>query len=284
MSNTNSALSYRTSAGRLALAALAGVALFPLPALSESEDASDVLNDPFAIELGTYLVAADTTVRVDGTAGQGTPVDLNHTFGSGDVSRIRFDGQWRFAEKHKLRALIFDYSRSQSKTISEDIEFGGETFPIDARVTAESKFSIYELGYEYAFLRRENYEVSGSFGLHYADFKLSLSATNPETSQRISREASVGAPLPVFGLRGTWKLPHNLAIDLSGQFFSLTYGDYSGDVQDYRAVLVWQPKKWLGAGIGYDRFKVNVDVNTDKFDGNLNWTYQGPMIFYRASF
>ena len=282
MSNDNSVLSSRTTVGRLALAALTGLALSPLPALSE--DAPDLLNDPFAIQLGTYLVNQDTKIRFDGTSGQGTPVDLSHTFGKGDESRIRLDGQWRFAEKHKVRFLAFDYSRDKSSTISEQIDWGDVTFPIDAKVDYKSSFSIYELAYEYAFLRRENYEVSGSFGLHYADFAVSLAMTDPETTQRISEEGSVGAPLPVFGLRGTWKLPHNLGIDVSGQFFSLTYGDYSGDLQDYRASLHWQPKKWLGVGVGFDRFKVNLDAKTDKFSGNLNWTYQGPMIFYSASF
>jgi hypothetical protein len=255
-----------------------------LPMQAFCEDTPNLLTDPFSIQLGTFLVNSDTKVRFDGTAGQGTPVDLSHTFGKGDETRIRLDGYWRFAEKHKIRVMAFDYSRSKSKTISQDIEWGGEIIPVDAKVDSKSTFAIYELAYEYAFLRRENYEVSGSFGLHYADWKTSLGWTNTETSQRISKEASVGAPLPVFGLRGTWKLPHNLGIDVSGQFFSLTYGDYSGDLQDYRAALVWQPNKWLGIGAGFDRFKVNVDVKTTKFNGNLNWAYQGPMIFYSASF
>jgi hypothetical protein len=276
-------------ASRSARAVMAGLALLPITAFCE--DAPDVLTDSFSIQLGTFLVAQDTTIRFDGSAGeQGTPIDLNRTIGKGDQSRIRLDAFWRFgdSQRHKVRAMVFDYSRNTSRTISEEIDYGGVIYPIDAKVDFRNSFSIYELAYEYSFLRRENYELSASFGVHYANFKLRLSATetDPETSEivRLSSEGSVGAPLPVFGLRGTWALPHDLSIDASGQFFALSIDQYDGNLQDYRALLNWQPKKWLGVGIGYDYFKVDVTVNGDKFDGQMNWTYHGPMIFYSASF
>ena len=49
-------------------------------------------------------------------------------------------------------------------------------------------------------------------------------------------------------------------------------------------MLTWQPKPWVGVGIGYNSFKVDVDVEKDRFNGSLDWTYNGPMIFYSASF
>ena len=79
-------------------------------------------------------------------------------------------------------------------------------------------------------------------------------------------------------------LGQTFSIDLSGQFFSLTYGDIEGDIQDYRLLLNWQPKSWLGLGIGYDHFSVDVDVSSDNFRGKMNWAYDGPMIFYGVSF
>jgi hypothetical protein len=29
---------------------------------------------------------------------------------------------------------------------------------------------------------------------------------------------------------------------------------------------------------------MDVDVEKDRFDGSLDWTYSGPMLFYSASF
>ena len=137
-------------------------------------------------------------------------------------------------------------------------------------------------------MRRESFELGANIGLHYTDFEASLgaelSAGTAGASRRAERSGNVGAPLPVFGLRATWLLSKTFSIDASGQFFSMTYGDIEGNLQNYRAVLTWQPKKWLGLGVGYDLFSLDVDVGSNRFRGTMDWTYKGPMIFYSASF
>jgi len=90
--------------------------------------------------------------------------------------------------------------------------------------------------------------------------------------------------LPVFGLRGLWQLPHNFYIDASAQYFALSIDEYDGSVTDYKVVVTWQPKPWLGIGLGYNQFGVDVDVDADNFNGSLDWTYRGPMLFYSAVF
>jgi hypothetical protein len=270
-------------------AAISGLALLPLPALCD--DSEGILDSSFSIALGTFIVDTDTTLRLDGNAGeQGKPIDWERNFGEGDVNRFRFDGFWRFAERHKVRALVFTTSRNGSRTFDESFEWGGETFQANAKVDGELKFAIYELAYEYAFVRRDNYEVAASIGVHYADFEATLGSTvtasgsGQTVDRRFEKTGSIGAPLPVFGLRGTWLLSRTFSIDLSGQFFSLTYGDIEGNIQDYRALLNWQPKSWLGLGVGYDHFTIDVDVDGDHFKGTMEWAYQGPMIFYSVAF
>ena len=248
-----------------------------------------MLEDTFHIALGTFIVNTDTTLRLDGEAGeQGTEIDWEKNFGEGDVYRFRLDGYWRFAERHKLRALVFSSSRSGSRTFDEDITWDGETFPASATIEGKFKFSIYELAYEYAFMRRESYELAASFGVHYTDYEASLGATvtgsGGAANRRIERGGNIGAPLPVVGLRGTWLLSQTFSIDASGQFFALTYGDIDGNVQDYRVLLNWQPKRWVGLGIGYDHFSFDVDVDSSNFRGKMDWAYHGPMIFYSVSF
>jgi hypothetical protein len=100
----------------------------------------------------------------------------------------------------------------------------------------------------------------------------------------LSESASVDAPMPVIGLRGLWSLPYDFWLTASAQFFALSIDEYDGNLQDYRAAVTWQPRKWLGIGVGYERFKVDVDVDKDDFNGTVEWTYDGPMIFYNASF
>jgi len=280
--------SIRHTAGLVSVvSAVLGVGLPCAPAMSA--DTPDVLNDPFNFALGTYLVDADTDLELKGDAGErGTPIDWNRTFGEGSLTRFRLDAQWRFAERHKLRALWFDTSRSDSKTIDREIEWGGETFPVSTRVKGDLDYQIYELSYEYAFLRRETYELSASIGAYYVSLDSKLSATitsdGGTTERDVSRDGSFDVPLPVLGLRAQWVLPYQLSFDLSGQYFAVSIDEYDGDLQNYRATFTWQPNKWVGLGLGYDWFSADLDIDASKFDGNVNWTFSGPMLYYSVSF
>jgi hypothetical protein len=267
---------------------LIAAAAFAQAPAARADEAPNLLEDPFYLALGTYIVDSDTEARLDGRTGQGTSVDWERTFGGGDVTRFRVDGQWRFADRHKARFMWFSTSRDATRTLEEDIDWGDETFPVNARVNGEFGFDVYELTYEYAFLRRENYEVSASLGLHYTSLELTMSARAESSggtlNADISEKGSVGAPLPVIGLRGQWSLPYDLWIDLGAQYFALSIDEYDGSLSDLRATVVWQPRTWLGIGLGYNRFAVDVDVDNDRFRGSLDWTYEGPMLFYSASF
>ena len=283
-STTSSGRSVRPPHRRMG--AVSALALNPISALAD--DAPNLMKDPFYLALGTYIVNSDTEVRLDGESGRGTNINWENTFGGGDVTRFRFDGQWRFADRHKARFMWFSSTRDASRTLGEDIDWGDETFPVNARVKGEFGFDIYELAYEYAFLRRDSYEVSGTFGLHYTELELTMSAKAESSGGALDRDISesgnVGAPLPAFGVRGQWALPYDFWIDASAQWFALSIDEYDGSLRDLRVTVTWQPKNWLGIGLGYNQFNVDVDVEKDKFNGSLDWTYEGPMLYYSASF
>jgi hypothetical protein len=250
----------------------------------------NLLDKGFDISLGTFIINQNTTVRLDGqTSGEfqpGTNVDWENTFGGGDVTRIRLDGYWRFAERHKVEMMWFNASRTASETIDEDITWNGETFPAHAKVTGESKFNIVALAYEYAFMRRDNFELTGTAGLHYTDLSLSLAANvnDGEIVRRVKEEGSVGLPLPLFGGRALWRMGGDFWLDASAQWFGLSIDQYDGSIWDLKLDAIWQPSKWVGIGVGYNSFKIDVNANTDKFDGKLNWEYSGPRIFYTVHF
>jgi len=264
--------------------AVAGVAMTPTVALCD--DKPDPLHDPFRISLGAYVLTSSTDISLNGQTAPGTKVDWNKTFGDDTPTIFRLDAYWRFAERHKVTALVFSTSRSNTRTIGEDIQWGDDLFPAGANVKGKFEFDIYELAYEYSFLRRENYELNANIGVHYAKIKATLSAaadaSNGTLEKSISQTGDLGAPLPVIGVSGTWRLPHDLSLAASAQFFSLNINEYSGSLQDYRVSLTWQPKRWLGFGLGYDRFHVNVTVDRSSFNGSLDWSYQGPQIYYSA--
>src|SRR5215469_2871512 len=121
-----------------------------------------MLNDTAELSLGTFLLTTSTTVRVDGNGIEGTPVNLEHGLGITNHDSFRVDGYWRFLTRHKIRVMYFDQNRSASRTIDQEIEFSGETYPVNSTVSTRLDTRIIEVAYEYAFLRGEHYELAGT--------------------------------------------------------------------------------------------------------------------------
>jgi len=265
----------------------AAVLLLGSPA-AFADEAPNLLTDSFQVALGTFIITSEPTIQLKGDTSNGDKVDFDEALGGGDSQRIRLDSFWRFADRHKVKAIAFDMSRDNSRSFDRDIEWGGDVYPVGAKVDAEFSFTVIEVAYEYSFMRRDNYELDASIGLHYTDLSSSLKAkaeaSGGTLTGDISNSASVAAPLPVIGLRGIWDLSHNFWLDATAQFFALSIDQYDGNLQDYRVLVTWQPKKWLGIGLGYNLFSIDVDVDADRFNGSLDWTYSGPMLFYSASF
>lgn len=255
--------------------------------MTGSSRGPNLLEDPFQISLGTYIVSADTTIRLDATnEDTGTTVDWDRVVGGGDANRFRLDGAWRFADRHKVRAMWFDFSRSRTEALDREIEWGDEVFPVSVEATAKTQFSIYEVAYEYAFLKRETLELTGTAGIHWTQYKATLSATvnGASGTREASDSAKLNAPLPVVGVRGLWRIHRNFWLDGAAQYFALQYDIYDGSILDTRIGVLWQPNKWLGIGLGYNRFDVDVELDDNDFRGKLEWVYDGPQLFYNVSF
>ena len=270
---------------------LAGVALlaFITPALA----AESPLDARFSLDVGWFFLSTDTQVRVDGENTQlpGSDIDFDSTFGVDDEDRLRLDAMWRFSStsKHAIHALWFENNRRGTRTMTRDVNFGDETFPIDATVKAETNFTVAELYYDYAFVRKDSFEFAAGGGLHMLDMGLSLDGTisggGGSASGSVSQSASTSAPLPVIGARGLWRLSDKFYASVQGQFFYVESGGYTGSLSDLKGLLVWQVKPHFGVGIGYDSFRFHFKVEDEgNFNGRLRFGYGGAMIFANVSY
>lgn len=232
------------------------------------------------------MLGTSTRIRVDGTTGRGSDIDTERDLGIDDADRFRIDGYWRFADRHKLRLLYFDTQNSASKTLTRDLVIRDRVFPLDLTVDASFDTRVAELAYEYAFVRRSNYEISGTLGVHDVRFALDVAAAQRNSTQtlELARDANASGPLPVIGLRGMWRFHPNFYLDAQAQFFRLSLDPYDGRLEDYTASVVWTPFKHVGLGVGYNEFVTRLDVSADRFNGNLRWRYGGARIFITGSF
>jgi len=269
---------------------LAGSTLLAMFAGQASAEDTKLTQQPFQISLGSFTNESDLTIRADGEFDEtGTEFNWGDTFGDVDGTTIRLDGYWRINDRHHIRFMYAENSNERHRTLDRVIEWQGQEYPVDAEVDTEFGFYVVEVAYEYDFSKREDRELVLSAGLHYTAFSAELSGTwatpgGGGGTTTASNEASVGAPLPVIGARGMWNLGGNWWLDAQLQFFAVTFGDVDGTITNYRAAVIWQPKKWIGLGAGYDSFGIDVDVEADHLSGSLDWTYSGPQVFFNFAF
>jgi len=236
------------------------------------------------LSLGVFVVNTDLEASLNGQSVNNPEVDFDQTFGRDkDATRFRLDGLWRITPAHHLRLMYFNNSSERSRVIDKDLAWGDYTFKANGNVALKHEFEIFEVAYEYAFMRRPTYELAASVGVHYMDTTLQMAGTasftdpagNTMTASATSKASSLPAPLPVIGLRGGWVLHPDWYLDLQGQVFKVKVGDYDGYWSDLRAGVTWMFHRNFGLGLGYNRFTTNLDVAKSDFEGGLKTGYSG---------
>jgi hypothetical protein len=246
-------------------------------------EAGNPLTDTFSISLGGFLLETDTTLRVDGDV-RGTEIDAGRDLGLQDADRFRVDAYWRMTPRQKLRLMYFDTSASRTHTLDREIIVDDETYEIDMDVTGSIETQVTALSYEFDFLQGDRYELGGTFGIHNLSFEMGLEFEGNGIQAARSSRAEANGPLPVLGLHGVYRINDKFYLDGGVQYFSISFDPYDGSVTDFTASAVWQATKHFAVGAGWNQFRTKVEVDGDRFDGELKWKYGGARIFVTASF
>jgi len=269
-------------------ATVAGTAL-----AQTSSGAQGLLNDTWVFSIGAFVHETETEASLSGSSSSNPEIDFDETLGKADDStRGRLDVLWRITPAHRLRFMYFDNETTRSKSLAEDVKWGDYTFLAGSNLEFRQEFKLYELAYEWAFLRAPTYELAASFGIHYFDINMRLSGTatvtdssgNTTTSGSRSRESDLPAPLPVIGIRGGWVVAPNWYLDAQAQWLQADIDGYDGYWTDLRVGATWMFHRNFGVGLGYNWFGTNVDVTKDSFNGKLKLDYSGLHLYLTGSF
>ncbi|MEH6652288.1 MAG: hypothetical protein V7707_19875 [Motiliproteus sp.] len=273
------------------VAILLGIAAVA-PAFAQSP-AQGLLDNPFVFSAGMFVVGTDIKASLNGQSANNPEVDFDQTLGTtNDATRGRVDVLWRINPKHHLRFMYFNNSNSRANVIDQDFNWGDNTFKAGGNVDTQVKMEVYNLAYEYAFIREPSYEVAASLGAHVMDMSIQMAgqATLTDASGGVSLTAfksrvdSVTAPLPVIGVRGGWAIAPQWYIDAQAQLFNIEYDAYDGTWSDVRIGATWMFHNNVGVGLGYNRFATRVDVDKTGFDGRLKIGYSGLQAYLTGTF
>ncbi len=244
--------------------------------------------DAFKIQLGGFLLSSIKTTfsltDADGNGGQ--EVDFKKDLGgNSSLNVFRLDGEWRFADRHKILFTYYDLNQTASRVIDKEIEWGGEIYPINTTINTQFKTTIYKLDYGYNFFKSENrnHELNGLIGFHITSFKTAIS----EAARGSSEGVSVTAPLPVVGLEWKAKLTEKLTSKVSFEYFGVSLDNkYTGNLSDFQALLEYRLNGNWSLGGGYNRYTMRATVKGDggRLKLSTRHSYNGLMLFASTHF
>lgn len=239
------------------------------------------LQDQWHFQLGAYLSKVDTTAHLNSsTGGRGTQLSFENDLGFDD-SKIMpaFLASVRLGERWKIEFEYLSLSRDSSRAISRTINWGDRTYTIGTVVSSDFDSDIYRLSAGYSFIKDNQKELGVSLGFHVTDFSLGLAATGIG-----SQRGDALAPLPTIGLYGAYALTPKWLLSGRLDYFSLNYNEYDGSLVNVSAGIDYRFTRNFGIGVAYRHIDYDLTVTKSKFNGGVEYKFNGPMVYVTASF
>lgn len=267
----------RTKAAQALAAAITVLVSFAVAAPARAED--EKFPDRWMLRLGGYNVSdANTLIRLDANnAPVGAYIDFAQTLGGQTSASVgRFDGLFRFNDKHGLGFSWYALRFNGNRTLSADIDWGGATYPLGTTVDSELKFNIYKINYQYSLVNTSEVELGALAGLHVMDFSVGIDASGIGQA----RSDSVTAPLPVLGLYARYNFTPRLSSYFNYQFFFINYEDtIKGGLQDFLLGLEYRVSRHFAVGAAFNRFAMYLESKEDQATLYADSRWRGTMLY-----
>src|SRR5678815_347904 len=155
----------KTPRGTL-LAVLGLLFLGALPVAAQNAKQKANLYDKFQLNLSVTGVILNSDIRIDGSGGTGTDIDVEDDLGM-EKTKIqpRFSLRWRPGRRHELEGGYQWARRNADKRLSRDIEFGDSSFTAGADIHSTFNTDLAFLTYRFAFMAKERTQIGAALGL-----------------------------------------------------------------------------------------------------------------------
>jgi len=202
----------------------------------------------------------------------GTPVDFINTFGVED-KRFRSYRTVVKGGKHKIRFSKEDIKYDADATLTQTIRFQGQTYTVGVPATAELKWALTRIGYEWDPVATARGFVGLVFDLKYSNVKAQLSA--PGITTEIFEHK---IPVPTIGGTARGYLTQYISVtgELTG--FKVNRSDFVAKFVDFDLYGTANLGRNLGVQYGYRSVTVNYDIDADAGDLKLKGPYFGLLV------
>ena len=242
--------------------------------------------EKFKVSAGFFLPINNTSIQVgiNGSA-QGTKIDFESDLGfNTSIGTFLANVQWRISPRSRVNFAYYKIDRGSTHTIDKDIIFKEDTFHANASVNSFFNTSIYQVSYGYAILSKPKYEAGLMIGAHLIGGKTGIALNGASTGTSKNDDFGFTAPLPDLGIWGGYAISSRLAVNVEGDYLSLTVGNYTGSILAYNIAFTYKVVDHLELMLGYTGLNCKVDVVKANANGHLKWGYNGPALAATYSF
>jgi hypothetical protein len=271
------------------LPAMAFLSLMAMPFLLHAQHQSESSSlkkqapwfvDRFRVTGGFFVPVSNTDMQVD-IDGQvaGTEIDVEEDLGM-DNTQLTFLSslQWRISKRSRLNFMYYNIPRNSTHTLGRDIDFNGNTYPINTTVKSNFNTAIYQISYGYAVLSKPNYEVGVLIGTHLvgAEAGIALEAGNGNIGG--STNFGFTAPLPDLGLWGGVAITDRVAVTFDVDYLSMTIDNITGSIFAYNLLFAYNVVGRLDLTAGFSGLNFNLGVEKKNANASFKWAYNGPAL------
>ena len=212
----------------------------------------------------------DSEVQVTDDALVGTEIDLLDDLGFKDEDFLEINALIGLGG-HKIRFAYMPLSWDGKQTITQDIDFGGETYSAGAFVRSNLDIDYYRLGYEYDIIDTLGNRVGLILELKYLDVDMGL-----RDDTVLDESESFSIPFPAIGVTAQFGIPiFNVAAEITG----IGFGSDAYFI-DAEASINVIPFPFMTLSGGYRIAQLHYDDDDDL----VEFTVDGPFVMLRVGF
>lgn len=90
--------------------------------------------------------------------------------------------------------------------------------------------------------------------------------------------------MPTLGLYGAYQVAPRLLVGGRVDYLSLKVSDYDGRLINAEARLSYRVFDNVGAGVMYRYVDYNLDIEKERWNGEIAYKFKGPALFLQAGF
>lgn len=249
-----------------------------------SIDQSKVL-DRWTLRIGGFLTGLDTNLRLDSpTGGEGTSINLEDDLGfSSSESVPRIELGLILGQRHEIKGGWYKTDRDSQTTLTQELEWGDEVFPIDIDVAGFYKTEFINLGYTYWFYSSEKTAIGITGGLIYATLSAGIGVDLLGQDIQVEEDLSTDVPVPQLGFSISSYLGKGFVFAGRLGYIAFSLDDWSGDAGSASVGIEHRTWKNFGFGLGYTYTNYDIDTKAADFLGRFEYNISGFEIYGRAA-